>query len=37
MASVYPLLHRTGTYHFIVRRGGTKVPLTLELREPAAK
>ena len=37
MASVYPLLHRAGTYHFVVRRGGVKIPLTLKLNEPASK
>ena len=35
MASVYPLLHRVGAHHFVVLRGGKKIPLTLELLAPA--
>jgi hypothetical protein len=34
VANVYPLMHRPGTYHFVVRRGGQTVPLTLELKNP---
>jgi hypothetical protein len=34
MANVYPLLHRTGTYRFVVRRGEKTLSLTLELKDP---
>ena len=35
MANVYPLLHRAGTSHFLVKRGEKTIPLTLELKNPA--
>ena len=34
MARVYPLLHRVGTWHFTVKRGGQTLPVTLELKNP---
>jgi hypothetical protein len=36
MANVYPLLHRAGTSHFVVKRGGERTLLTLELKDPAS-
>jgi len=34
IANVYPLLHRAGLCHFTVQRGGQKLPLLLELKNP---
>jgi len=34
MANVYPLLHRSGTIHFLIKRKGALLPLTLELKSP---
>jgi len=32
MTNVYPLLHRSGTTHFLIKRGGATLPLALELK-----
>lgn len=34
IANVYPILHREGTWHFTVRRGAEKIPITLVLSAP---
>jgi hypothetical protein len=35
IANVYPLLHRPGVFHFIVRRGDRTRALTFQLKNPA--